>query len=224
MKIERVRLERRSIELDPPFDAAWDPKPRRSFEATIVLVETDEGLTGIGSGDTMDGFERYEHLFVGQDPLADRAPRRRARDDHLPRRPLLAPGGGALGSRRKGRGQARRRAPRRTARPRDGLCLDRRAALARRARRVCSAPAGGGIQGAEASHRPDEARRGPGRSRGGSRGRGQLYGDHGRPEPGLADAGRHRPRPRPHDGRARRRAPRARSTSSGSRSRSRART
>jgi len=70
VKIERVRLERRSIELDPPFEAAWDPKPRRSFEATIVLVETDEGLTGIGSGDTMDGFERYEHLFVGQDPLA----------------------------------------------------------------------------------------------------------------------------------------------------------
>ena len=70
MKIERVRLERRSIELDPPFHAAWDPVPRRSFEATLVFVETDEGLTGIGSGDTMDGFERYEHLFVGQDPLA----------------------------------------------------------------------------------------------------------------------------------------------------------
>lgn len=70
MKIERVRLERRSIELDPPFHAAWDPEPRRSFEATLVLVETDEGLNGIGSGDTMDGFERYEHLFVGHDPLA----------------------------------------------------------------------------------------------------------------------------------------------------------
>lgn len=70
MKIARVRLERRSIDLDPPFFAAWDPEPRRSFEATIVLVETDEGLTGVGSGDTMDGFERYEHLFVGRDPLA----------------------------------------------------------------------------------------------------------------------------------------------------------
>jgi D-galactarolactone cycloisomerase len=70
VKIERVRLERRSIDLDPPFFAAWDPEPRRSFEATIVLVETDEGLTGIGSGDTMDGFERFEHLFVGRDPLA----------------------------------------------------------------------------------------------------------------------------------------------------------
>ena len=70
MKIERVRLERRSIDLDPPFFAAWDPEPRRTFETTIVLVETDEGLTGIGSGDTMDGFERYDHLFVGRDPLA----------------------------------------------------------------------------------------------------------------------------------------------------------
>ena len=70
MKIERVRLERRSIELEPPFLAAWDPEPRRSFEATLVLVETDEGLTGVGSGDTMDGFERYEHLFVGTDPGA----------------------------------------------------------------------------------------------------------------------------------------------------------
>lgn len=70
MKIERVRIERRSIELDPPFHAAWDPVPRRSFEATLVFVETDDGPTGIGSGDTMDGFERFEHLFVGEDPLA----------------------------------------------------------------------------------------------------------------------------------------------------------
>jgi len=70
VKIARVRLERRSIDLDPPFFAAWDPDPRRSFEATIVFVETDQGLTGVGSGDTMDGFERYEHLFVGTDPLA----------------------------------------------------------------------------------------------------------------------------------------------------------
>jgi D-galactarolactone cycloisomerase len=70
VNIAGVRIERRSIDLDPPFFAAWDPEPRRSFEATLVFVETDEGLTGIGSGDTMDGFERYEHLFVGEDPLA----------------------------------------------------------------------------------------------------------------------------------------------------------
>jgi D-galactarolactone cycloisomerase len=32
-------------------------------------VNTDEGLVGVGSGDTMDGFERYEELFIGTDPL-----------------------------------------------------------------------------------------------------------------------------------------------------------
>lgn len=69
MKITRVRLRRLRCPLDPPFYAAWDPEPRTDFEATLVLVETDEGLVGVGSGDTMDGFERYEPLFVGRDPL-----------------------------------------------------------------------------------------------------------------------------------------------------------
>ena len=70
MKIERIRIVRLSKTLEPPFLAAWDPVPRNQFEATLVLVETDQGMTGVGSGDLMDGFERYEHLFVGTDPLA----------------------------------------------------------------------------------------------------------------------------------------------------------
>lgn len=70
MKITSVRVRRLRCPLDPPFFAAWDPKPRTSFEATLVLVETDEGLVGVGSGDTMDGFARYEDLFVGEDALA----------------------------------------------------------------------------------------------------------------------------------------------------------
>ena len=69
MRIRRIRIERRTLELDPPFHAAWDPHPRGFFEATLVFVETDEGVTGVGSGDTMDGFERYEEFFTGQDPL-----------------------------------------------------------------------------------------------------------------------------------------------------------
>lgn len=69
MRITGVRLRRLRLPLDPPFVAAWDPEPRRAFEATLVLVDTDEGLTGIGSGDTMDGFERWAPLFVGHDPL-----------------------------------------------------------------------------------------------------------------------------------------------------------
>ncbi|MGH2908262.1 MAG: mandelate racemase/muconate lactonizing enzyme family protein [Solirubrobacteraceae bacterium] len=59
-----------SLELEPPFHAAWDPAPRARFDAAIVRVQTDEGITGIASGDTMAGFSAYEHLFVGQDPLA----------------------------------------------------------------------------------------------------------------------------------------------------------
>ncbi|MFC7585168.1 mandelate racemase/muconate lactonizing enzyme family protein [Nonomuraea antimicrobica] len=69
MKITAIRLDRLRLRLDPPFHAAWDPVPRRHFDATIVRVETDEGVTGIGSGDTMDGFEAFEHLFLGTDPL-----------------------------------------------------------------------------------------------------------------------------------------------------------
>ena len=69
MRITGIRLRRLRLPLDPPFEPAWDPEPRRSFEATLVYVDTDEGVTGIGSGDTMDGFERYAGLFVGHDPL-----------------------------------------------------------------------------------------------------------------------------------------------------------
>ncbi|RRO14225.1 mandelate racemase/muconate lactonizing enzyme family protein [Saccharopolyspora rhizosphaerae] len=69
MKIADITLERLRLELDPPLRAAWDPDPRRHFDATIVRVHTDEGIVGIGSGDTMDGFDAVRHLFVGQDPL-----------------------------------------------------------------------------------------------------------------------------------------------------------
>ena len=70
VRISAIRLQRLRVPLEPPFPAAWDPVPRTAFPVTIVRVETDEGVVGIGSGDTMDGFEAFEHLFVGQDPLA----------------------------------------------------------------------------------------------------------------------------------------------------------
>lgn len=70
MKIARISLLRATLPLDPPFDAAWDPVPRTSVAATVVKVETDEGIVGYGSGDTMDGFETYYDMFLGQDPFA----------------------------------------------------------------------------------------------------------------------------------------------------------
>jgi D-galactarolactone cycloisomerase len=69
VRITGVRLRRLRLTVDPPFEPAWDPAPRRAFEATLVYVDTNEGLTGVGSGDTMDGFERYAELFLGRDPL-----------------------------------------------------------------------------------------------------------------------------------------------------------
>jgi L-alanine-DL-glutamate epimerase-like enolase superfamily enzyme len=68
--ITAIRCQRLVLPLDPPFYAAWDPEPRRSFEATIVRVETDAGLVGIGSGDTMNGFDDFVRLFVGREALA----------------------------------------------------------------------------------------------------------------------------------------------------------
>ena len=69
MKITAITLDRLRLDLDPPLRAAWDPDPRRHFDATIVRVHTDDGVTGVGSGDTMAGFEAVEHLFLGENPL-----------------------------------------------------------------------------------------------------------------------------------------------------------
>jgi L-alanine-DL-glutamate epimerase-like enolase superfamily enzyme len=68
VKITAIRLDRMRLPLDPPFHATWDPVPRRVFGATLVRVETDAGVTGYGSGDTMAGFAAFEDLFLGQDP------------------------------------------------------------------------------------------------------------------------------------------------------------
>ncbi|HYB26598.1 MAG TPA: mandelate racemase/muconate lactonizing enzyme family protein [Solirubrobacteraceae bacterium] len=70
MLITAIRTQRLVLPLDPPFFAGWDPTPRRAFEATIVRVETDAGLVGIGSGDTMNGFDDFVSGFVGRDALA----------------------------------------------------------------------------------------------------------------------------------------------------------
>jgi len=68
-KISAIEISHHRLPLDPPFRASWDTRPRTEFDATIVRVKTDQGFTGIGSGDAMVGFAGHEHLFVGEDPL-----------------------------------------------------------------------------------------------------------------------------------------------------------
>ncbi|GAB4183192.1 MAG: mandelate racemase/muconate lactonizing enzyme family protein [Thalassobaculales bacterium] len=69
MKIAAIEITQHQLPLDPPFHPSWSSRPRVKFDATIVRVHTDEGLTGIGSGDYMLGFAGHEHLFIGEDPL-----------------------------------------------------------------------------------------------------------------------------------------------------------
>jgi D-galactarolactone cycloisomerase len=69
LKITAIRLDRMRLPLDPPFRAAWDPAPRRHFDATLVRVQTDAGITGYGSGTAMDSFAAFEDLFIGRDPM-----------------------------------------------------------------------------------------------------------------------------------------------------------
>ena len=54
--------------LEPPFHAAWDPTPRTHQEATVVLVETDDGVTGVSSGgDGLPDRALLERLLTGVD-------------------------------------------------------------------------------------------------------------------------------------------------------------
>ena len=69
-KIASIAISHHRLKLTPAFNASWDSRPRTHFDATIVRVTTDTGLTGVGSGDRMLGFEGHEELFVGRDPLA----------------------------------------------------------------------------------------------------------------------------------------------------------
>ncbi len=69
-RIASISITHHRLPLDPPFNASWDSRPRRHFDATIVRVTTDTGLEGIGSGDTMTGFAGHEALFIGEDAMA----------------------------------------------------------------------------------------------------------------------------------------------------------
>ncbi|HSJ28366.1 MAG TPA: mandelate racemase/muconate lactonizing enzyme family protein, partial [Acidimicrobiia bacterium] len=67
--IESITVTHHRLQLDPPFPAAWDPRPRRAFPVAVVQVTDDSGAVGVGAGDPMRGLVDYEDLFVGSDPL-----------------------------------------------------------------------------------------------------------------------------------------------------------
>ena len=50
-RIAGVEVRRYAVDLDPPFRAAWDPTPRATVEATLVIVRSEDGVAGYASGD-----------------------------------------------------------------------------------------------------------------------------------------------------------------------------
>ncbi len=62
-------MRRYSFPLDPPFRAAWDPVPRTEAEASLVIVRSDDGLSGYASGDRLPDAALLERLLKGLDPL-----------------------------------------------------------------------------------------------------------------------------------------------------------
>ena len=68
MRIAGIEVRRYSFPLDPPFRAAWDPAPRLSVEASVVIVRSDDGLAGYASGGELPDAAVLEGLLVGLDP------------------------------------------------------------------------------------------------------------------------------------------------------------
>ena len=68
MQIASVEVRRYRLPLDPPFRAAWDPVPRTSSEAALVIVRAGDGTAGYASGDELPDAALLERLLVGLDP------------------------------------------------------------------------------------------------------------------------------------------------------------
>jgi len=76
MRLKSLECRTYRLPLDPPFCAAWDPTPRRHQDATVVLLHTDEGVTGVASGgDGLPDRELLERLLRGVDLLRSEAVR-----------------------------------------------------------------------------------------------------------------------------------------------------
>jgi D-galactarolactone cycloisomerase len=69
VRIAAVEVRRYAFPLDPPFRAAWDPVPRTTLDASLVIVRSEDGLAGYASGDHLPDADLLERLLVGLDPL-----------------------------------------------------------------------------------------------------------------------------------------------------------
>jgi L-alanine-DL-glutamate epimerase-like enolase superfamily enzyme len=74
-RIAGVEVRRYATGLDPPFRAAWDPVPRATVQASVVIVRSEDGVAGYASGDDVPDAALLERLLVGADALRTEATR-----------------------------------------------------------------------------------------------------------------------------------------------------
>ena len=67
MKIKSLEARSFRLPLDPPFNAAWDPVPRTGFTETLVILGTDEGITGYAGGAPVPDLSLLRELLVGSE-------------------------------------------------------------------------------------------------------------------------------------------------------------
>jgi D-galactarolactone cycloisomerase len=71
MKITDLRMRSFDLPHEPAFAPTWQPMPSSSHRITIIEIDTDEGITGIGSGGVLlTRLNMAKIFFLGQDPLA----------------------------------------------------------------------------------------------------------------------------------------------------------
>jgi L-alanine-DL-glutamate epimerase-like enolase superfamily enzyme len=75
MRIAGVETREYRFPLDPPLDAAWDPRPRTHQDATLVIVTADDGGRGYASGDALPDAALLADLLAGLDPFRTEAVR-----------------------------------------------------------------------------------------------------------------------------------------------------
>ncbi|MDX6550153.1 MAG: hypothetical protein QOJ31_837, partial [Gaiellales bacterium] len=69
MRVASIETRTYRYPLDPPFRAAWDPVPRDSQDATLVIVTADDGSRGYSSGgDGLPDRPLLERLLRDVDP------------------------------------------------------------------------------------------------------------------------------------------------------------
>jgi L-alanine-DL-glutamate epimerase-like enolase superfamily enzyme len=69
MRISAIEARRYRFPLEPPLSVAWDPRPRTHHDATVVIVHTDEGVSGYAGGEAVHDLEALGRFLVGVDPF-----------------------------------------------------------------------------------------------------------------------------------------------------------